>query len=162
MGKEFLLKSLIKIKTSKMENQKDKQVQELFKIVQQKKAEIIKAEKPNWLTNCSFGYNKDSSARQNIQVVSDVEELISILGFLIEKEKGFDAAQQVLGTSETFKWLGFTVEEWQSDIQTRINKIQISKKKKELDAIETKLNSLVSKEMREALELAEITKALGL
>lgn len=145
-----------------METAKDKQVQELFKIVQAKKVEIAKAEKPNWITNGSFGYNKDTSSRTNIHVVSEVDELVSILGFLLEKKKSFAEANAILGTNETFKWLNFELEDWQSDIQTRINKIQITKKKKELDAIESKLNSLVSKEMREALELAEITKALGL
>ena len=46
-----------------MATSRDKQVQELFKIVQEKKSDIVKAEKPNWQTNCSFGYDKNSSSR---------------------------------------------------------------------------------------------------
>jgi hypothetical protein len=42
--------------------EEDKLVQELFNVVQAKKAEIAKAEKPSWETNCAFRYNKDSSA----------------------------------------------------------------------------------------------------
>jgi hypothetical protein len=133
----------------------------LFKIVQTKKAEIAKAEKPNWITNCSFGYNKDSSSRSNIQVVADVEELVSILGFLIEKEKAFTAANKVLGTSYEFKWMGFSLEDWQSDIQTRINKVQISKKKKELESLESRLDKIISPELKAQMELDEITKMLN-
>lgn len=144
-----------------MANQTDKQVQDLFKIVQTKKTEIAKAEKPNWITNCSFGYNKDSSSRSNIQVVADIEELIHILGFLIEKEKSFSAANKMLGTSVEFKWMGFTLEEWQADIQTRINKVQITKKKKELEALETRLDKLISPELKAEMELEEITKMLN-
>jgi len=139
----------------------DEQVQKLFQIVQSKKEEIKKAEKPNWETNGSFGYNKDSSSRINIHIVLEVEELVSILGFLIEKEKGFKEAQTILGTNAEFKWMGFTLKEWQSDIQTRINKVQISKKKKELETLEERLDKLISPELKRQMELDEITKMLS-
>ena len=110
----------------------DKAVQQLFEVVQKKKAEIAKAEKPNWLTNCSFRYNKESSNSTNIQVCSDVNELITILGFLIGKQNEFNLAKEVLGVTNTFNWFGFTLEEWTNDIRTRIDKIQITNKKKDL------------------------------
>ncbi len=144
-----------------MENKKDEQVKQLFKVVQQKKAEIAKAERPNWLTNCSFSYVKDTSAKINFQVLNDVEELVTILAFLLKQEDAFNAANEILGTNITFKWLGFTLADWQADISTRINKIQISKKKKELETLEVRLNGLVSKEMRDQMELDEITKLLN-
>lgn len=144
-----------------MENQTDKKVQEFFKIVQQKKAEIAKAEKPNWKTNCSFSYVKDSSSRINLQVVASVEELILILAFLIDKNQSFDKAQAILGTDLKFNWMGFTLEEWKSDIQTRVNKVQISKKKQELEALESRLDKLVSPELKAQMELDEISKLLG-
>lgn len=145
-----------------MANEKDKLVQDLFKVVQAKKAEIAKAEKPNWLTNSSFGYSKDSSSRINLNVCADVEELISMLEFLITKKNSNEEAQKMLGTSITFKWLGFTFTDWATDIKTRIDKIQITKKKTELSNLETRLNGLVSKEMRDQMELEAITRELGL
>jgi hypothetical protein len=144
-----------------MANETDKVVQQLFEVVQKKKAEIAKAEKPNWTTNCAFRYNKDSSASTNIQVCADVEELIGMLGFLIEKQNAFNAAQEILGTTHKFKWGGFSVEDWTNDISTRINKIQIGNKKKELEALEARLDKLVSPELKAQMELAEISKLLG-
>jgi hypothetical protein len=144
-----------------MANQTDEQVQKLFQVVQTKKAEIAKAEKPNWETNCSFGYNKDSSSRTNIQVVADIEELVHILGFLIEKQKAFESAQSVLDTNLTFKWMGYTIDQWQSDIKTRIDKIQITKKKKDLEALEGRLDKLISPELKAKMELDEISKLLS-
>lgn len=141
--------------------EEDKLVQELFNVVQAKKAEIAKAEKPNWETNCAFRYNKDSSASTNLQVCADVEELVHILAFLCDRKKGFDEAQKITGTSLKFKWLGFSFDDWASDIKTRIDKIQITIKKKDLEALESRLDKLVSPELKRKLELAEISKMLG-
>lgn len=144
-----------------MTTEKDKLVQELFKVVQTKKAEISKAEKPTWLTNCSFGYEKGTSNKTNIRTVTDIEELVTILAFVVGKEKDFSTAKELLNVTVPFNWGGFTKEEWVTDLQTRINQIQISQKKKELESLETRLNGLVSKEMRDQMELEEITKLLG-
>lgn len=138
----------------------DKAVQQLFEVVQKKKAEIAKAEKPNWLTNCSFRYNKESSNSTNIQVCSDVNELITILGFLIGKQNEFNLAKEVLGVTNTFNWVGFTLEEWTNDIRTRIDKIQITNKKKELEQLELRLDKLISPELKASMELDEIKKLL--
>ncbi len=143
-----------------MATSRDKQVQELFKIVQEKKSAIVKAEKPNWQTNCSFGYDKNSSSRLNIQVLSDVDELVEILAFLLRRKEYHEKASTLLLTNSDFKYLGFTFEQWKSDIQTRIDKIQISKKKQELEQLESRLNSLISPELKAEMELAEITKML--
>lgn len=144
-----------------MATKTDKQVQELFEIVQQKKSAIVKAEKPNWQTNCSFGYDKNSSSRMNIQVVNDIDELTEMLAFLLRKERSHYEASEILGVESQFKWLGFTFEQWKSDIQTRIDKIQISKKKQELEQLESRLGLLISPELRAEMELAEITKILN-
>ena len=144
-----------------MTNNTDKQVQELFKIVQQRKQEIAKAEKPNWITNCSFGYDKDSSQRYNIQTMSNVDDLISILAFLMDKESSFNQAAKELDVDNKFTWMNYSVEDWKSDIHTRINKIQISKKKNELETLEGRLDKLISPELKAEMELAEISKLLA-
>jgi hypothetical protein len=143
-----------------MINETDKIIQQLFEVVQQKKAEIAKAEKPNWLTNCAFRFNLESSSSINLQVCSEIETLINILGFLCEKKRGHDEAISLLGLSSTFKWLNFTFDEWCSDIKTRIDKINISAKRKELEILESRLDNLVSPELKRKLELEEIQKLL--
>ena len=59
-------------------------------------------------------------------------------------------------------YLGFQVNEWFTDIKTRLDKIQISEKKKNLSKLESRLNLLISKEMRDNIELEKIKKELGL
>jgi len=143
-----------------MATTQDKKVQQLFEIVQKKKAEIAKAEKPSWQTNCSFGYMKDSSQRWNIQTLTNKEDLIEILAFLIDRASAYQLACETLKTESEFKWMGYSLDEWKSDIQTRLNKIEISKKKQELETFEKRLDTLVSPEMRAELELAAIEKEL--
>ncbi len=141
----------------------DKIVQDLFSKVQEKKKEVSKAqEKPNWKTNCSFSYRKDSSPHEriNLQTQTDVESLIEVLAFLMDKQESYERACTSLQIEGKFKWFGFSVEEWKSDIQTRIDRISLNKKIEDLKLLETRLNALVSKELRDQMEIAEITKAL--
>lgn len=144
-----------------MSTNNDKLVQELTKIVNEKKAAIAKAERPNWNTNCAFRYSKDSAASINLQVCGNVEDLVNILGFLCEKRNAFNEAQKIIGTNLEFKWFGFTFDEWAEDIKTRIDKIEITMKKKELEMLEERLNKLISPELRAQMELEEIRKSLG-
>lgn len=140
-------------------NARDIQIQKLFDIVQLKREEIAKAERPNWLTNCTFGYD-ETSKRINIQVTNDVIVLAKILAFLYGKEGDFSKACTELGVADEFKWMGYTTDEWAEDLKTRVNKIQITKKKRDLELIEGKLDKLISPEMKAQMELDEITKEL--
>jgi hypothetical protein len=142
-------------------SEKDKVVEQLFAQLQKKKDEIAKTEKPNWLTNCSFSFNRSGSDRMNIQTVSDIDVLVDALASLVEKEKAYKEAAKTLGHSGTFKWNGFTVEEWTADFQTRVNKINITVKKKEFADLEARLDKLVSPEKREAMELEALSKLLA-
>jgi len=145
-----------------MSQQNDTEIQRLFDIVQDKKREIAIAEKPSWKTNCSFRNSKENAGNStNIQIIVDIEELISILSFLMEKEYFFNKAAEEIGVKNKFKWLGFTLEDWKQDIKTRISKIEISKKKKELEEYEERLNKVLSPELRQKLEIEAISKGLG-
>ncbi|NJO63642.1 MAG: hypothetical protein HC836_37270 [Richelia sp. RM2_1_2] len=142
-------------------NEMDKQILELIKIAKTKKEEISKAEKPNWKTNCTFKYNQDNAQSTNIQIATDIAALVAILGFLYSQSMYFDKAATTLGVDVKFTWGGSSLDDWRDDIQTRINKIQINKKKAELELVESRLEKLVSPELRAQIELEEISAMLG-
>lgn len=139
----------------------DEIVQDLFKVVQLKKEEISKAERPNWITNGSFKYSKNSTESFNLQTITDVNVFINALAFLIDREKSFKEASEQLGVTGEFDWFGYSVEDWRTDFKTRITKVQIGVKKKELEVLESRLDKLISPELRTQMELEEITKALS-
>lgn len=143
----------------------DAMVLELLKKVEEKKQQIGKAERPSWSTNCSFGFNpEDNNSRVNIQVIRDVSQLVEIHAFLTAKYNAFLESRDKLGIANSeapFKHQGFTFQEWESDIQTRLNALRIKLKKDELAKLEERVNNLVSPEQRRAIELEKLVKEIG-
>ena len=142
----------------------DQIVLELLKKVEEKKQQIGSAERPSWVTNCSFGYNPENNVRINIQVVRDLDVLVDIHAFLTVRYSAFVQSLAALKLSEKevpFKWLNFTYKQWLEDIETRINGLKIKTKKDELAKLEERVNALVSPEQRRAIELDKLVKEIG-
>jgi len=138
-------------------------VQKLIDAAQEKRKAIELAEKPIWLTNSSFSYDEDGgSNRKNIRVISDVGDLVKIQAFLNQKYQSYAVAAQTLDYEEPFTWLGFSHEDWSADFKVMATKINITKEKKKLEAIENRLNKLISPELKQQMELEAISKELGL
>lgn len=143
-----------KTATKNAKSTRDELVLQLLKDVAEQKAAIEKAGNPTWETNLMFRFNADQASNTiNINTVTDTRKLVEILGFLIDRESNFEKAKSILGVEGKFTWLGFSLAEWQSDLVTRANIINIQAKRKQLAELDAKLNSLVSKETREELEL---------
>jgi hypothetical protein len=139
----------------------DTKVKELFDLVQSKKLAIEKAERPCWKTSGNFGYSTNSAHdRTQIATITDVRKMVEMYAFLMERKDKSEAAANELGVDYKFTWLGFTVDEWKDDFQTRVNQISIQEKRKELAEIEARLNALISPELKAQMELEVITKLL--
>lgn len=142
------------------ENKTDKIVLELLKKVEEKKQQIGSAERPSWVTNCSFGFDPNSNARVNIQVLRTIEEIVEIHAFLTSKFRAFQLSCDMLILDVQFKWLGFTYEQWIADIKTRLDGLRIKSKRDELAKLEERVNALVSPEQRRAIELEKLIKEI--
>lgn len=143
----------------------DDKVIKLMADVKRRKEEIAEAEKPNFTTNMSFSFVPGESRPMNLRVEKSVAKLVEIAGFLVSQQVLFANGAKVLGltSQETpeFLWDGFRPEDWLKDIKTLLNKLQITNKKKQLAALEARLDKIVSPELRAEMELAEIEKELG-
>ena len=140
----------------------DQKTLDLIKEVQRQKAEIAKADRPQFRTNCSFAYVEGSSAAVNIQVESKVKNLILIAAFLQERELSYKKAATTLGVENPpdFTWGDFPVADWLEDLKLRIGKIQIAVKRKKLEALEERLGKIISPELRAEMELEAIASEL--
>lgn len=143
----------------------DKKTLELIQLVKKQKEEIASLERPSYRTNCSFTFVEGVNTNAvNLHVETDVRKLVDMAGFLKAREKAYLEMASWLGvegTPPTFTWSGYKVEEWFEDIKTRIAKVQISSKRKKLEALEERLNKIVSPELRAQLELEAIAGELG-
>jgi hypothetical protein len=141
----------------------DQEVIALINEVTKRKAEIAQLGKIDWKTNCTFSFMETKLVDVvNIHVEKSIKALVGIVGFLLSAEKAHnDAVSKLEIEAPAFKWSGYTVEEWVSDIKNRINQIEVSSKKAKLEALETRLDSIVSPELRQELELKAIKESLG-
>jgi hypothetical protein len=83
-----------------------------------------------------------------------------MFAFLIDRKEKSENAAKELGVDYKFTWLGFSVDEWKNDFQTRVNQISIQEKRKELAEIESRLNAIISPELKAQMELEAISKLL--
>lgn len=139
----------------------DAKTLELIQAVKRQKEDIAKAERPNWATNCSFSYNENGGNAVNLHVESNIRNLICIASFLRDKANSYKETAAELGVeAPDFTWQGFSVKDWLEDVKLRINKVQIASKKKKLEALEERLNKIISPELRAEMELEAIQNEL--
>ena len=141
----------------------DDAVMELLVAVEKKKQEIAEMKKrPQWLTNCSFAYDAESShGRVNIQTRRDVETLLDFYAFLLQREEYFNRAAEELTIGAKATHLGFSISDWKSDIKTRLAQLLIEEKQQELEVLDKRVNKLVSPEQRREMELKALQKLLA-
>lgn len=142
----------------------DKQTLALIEQVKAKKAAIARAEKPVYLTNCSFSYVEGTkSGAINLHLETDIKKLISISAFLIERSSVyFVTAKNVFGIEKPpeFTWDGYSVNDWINDLKLRVTKIVIVAEKQKLEALEERLKKIISPEKMRELELEAIKQEL--
>jgi hypothetical protein len=90
--------------------------------------------------------------------VTDVKKLIDIYAFLLFKAEYWTRACESLNREDEFHWMGYDLAAWRNDITARINQISVNAKRTELQALEKRLDALITVEQRRELELAEISK----
>ncbi len=140
---------------------KDEEVLKLLEVVKVKKEEIQNGEKPKWLTNCVYNFN---TSVINLKTISTKDKIVELTMDLVSKNQSFEETKKLLGlpSGEEFECYGFKFNEWISDFKSRLNQIELTENKVKLEQIEKVLNTKISKEYRDMLEMEEIKKSLGL
>lgn len=141
-----------------MEKNKDEIIEDLLKVVEEKKDKIKKIKNFKFKTSLSFTFGMNTSESRNLNTVT-TEELYRILLFitdLIEKNEEF----KDLGLDGLKDWYGYSLNDWKEDVILKIKQKEINNEVSKLKVIESKLNSLISEDKRKELELKEIIKSL--
>lgn len=147
-----------------MDNSTDDKILNLISQVDKQKAEIKSIEKPAYKTNMSFSYSEGrSNDAINLHVVNDLRQLMMIAAYLRAIFSNYETVGNVLGSEMTpgFTWQGFSYSDWFADLKMKVAKIQIGAKKKKLELLESRLNAIVSPELRAKLELESIERELA-
>jgi hypothetical protein len=141
---------------------KDQIIEQMMAKLEAKRAEVDLATKPSYLTGGSFRYSEGSiSGATDITTARDERKLVEIAAFLAERSNAYATAAEELGCEVKFTWLGFTKEEWMTDLKTRVSVLQIAKRKAELQTLEALVNKQVSPDLRAKWEMAEIARTMA-
>lgn len=144
-------------------NNVDKRTLELLSKIQQQKAEIAEVEKPAYKTNNSLPLTQFGKADGiNLHTLNTVGPLIQLAGGMLQKADSYAAAVDKLGIENPppFMWAGFSLNDWLHDLRLHISRIRIKETRAQLEQYETRLNAIVSPELRRELELKAISKGL--
>lgn len=141
----------------------DEAVMELLVTVARNKKEIEALKKrPQWKTNCSFGFSTtDTHDRINIGVERDPRVLIEFYIFLMKLEEYMQKAASELGLDVEMTHLAYPIEEWKTDLKARAGQLLLEKKKKEMEVLDARVNKLVSPDQRRKMELVALQKILA-
>lgn len=141
----------------------DAKITELFGVLNKKKEQVAEAEnsaQKKWITNCSFPSVFGTTQPINIQTQTE-SALVELLSDLLIHRDYQTKAATLLGVSNAVAtWGGFPIDAWIEDFKTRVAKIQLADRKKELLQLEKRLDAIVSPEQRRAMELEAIVKSL--
>lgn len=140
----------------------DDKIVELIKVVEKQKEEVVETEKDSkrgWKTNCSLsivGFPQPL----NLQTAS-VDNVVKAYGILIGLMDNMATAAKELGVPTPTTYEGFSLGDWVDDFKKRVAMVQLKTKKDKLNALENRLNGIVSPEVRRQMELEMIMKELG-
>jgi hypothetical protein len=136
-----------------MENKtNDQKILGLKKQIEEKKKLLVKSQKFTPITNCSIEID---GVRSNIQVLSK-EQLVGLLVRL----NAYKTSAKELGVLENYIISSFNVEDWITDLKSKLEFTNRKDEEAKLKAMETKLDYLLSNEKKVELEIDEIESML--
>jgi signal recognition particle subunit SEC65 len=143
-----------------MSNTNDQKIEQMKKVLNEKRLALGKRPRAQWNTNGIFNFGCEGK-HFNLNTVVDLSRMARALAYMRNETRNIEEAAKDLGfTPDPVLFGNWTVDEWESDFRTRVAVVQWEKRNKELQAIEKKLNALMSEDARTANELADLEKLL--
>ena len=124
----------------------------LKKQIEEKKSELNKVGRFAPITNCSIELD---GIRYNINTL--IKEQLTTL---LVKLNMYRMSSHDLNISCNFKISGYSVSEWMTDIQSKIEVLNYKDEDNKLKQLEVKLTRMLSDEKKTELELTEIENLL--
>lgn len=132
----------------------DEKILKLQEQIEKAEEEALSLKKVSYITNCIIIID---SEKYNLHVLDE-----DSLKMLLIKINGYKLSAVDLGLDlDDIKFGKYTISEWMEDINTRIKVEKNNKHLKELKEAKETLNSLLSKDKKTEMKIAEIEKLLS-
>lgn len=114
-------------------------------------------------TNGMFKYNPTVQNAIIVGTVTNVAELLHILGFVLEKENMYNAAADkcVMKEYPAFTWCGYSAADWTHDIRVRVAIINHHNNLSQLETAERELSGFLSQDDKLTMLLSKLGNLLG-
>lgn len=136
----------------------DAKVAKLMEVVKKQRKEVAGCKKPQWLTSCSL--ELPGFQRITIQVELDLAKIAVAIGVLQRMLEDVHRVAAKLEAKIEPVWQGYSILDWITDLELRINITQMQAKQAKLAKLEAQLNGLLSEDQRRELALADIEAQL--
>lgn len=134
-------------------NKNDKAILSLKEQIKKKKAALDAAKKFNPVTNCSLELNVGE--RYNLHTL-----LPDAIVPLIVRVNALKLSAESLGLADQFKISGYTMEDWMTDLNTKLTIANRKQEEIRLKSLEIKLHTLLSLDTKVELELEELASQI--
>lgn len=135
-----------------MSKSNDQRVLEMKKQIEEKKVYLAKSQKFTPITNCSIEID---GVRYNIQVLNKEQ-----LTMLMLKLNSIRLSAKDLELNSEVTISGYALEDWISDLKSKLDFVNRKEEENKLKAMELKLTQLLSEEKKVELEINEIESLL--
>ena len=137
----------------------DEKINELLLVLKSKRETLElhqSRSKSSWRTNCSFLLN---DSHINLQTVR-TSGIVSMVSYLLQQREAEKKACELLNIEFRDKIHNYSYDAWLEDCQKRASYLHIREQENQLNALESKLNQLVSPDKRRELELELLAKSI--
>lgn len=138
----------------------DQQIAAVADKIQKQKEIVFETEKKSnrsWTTTCQL--NLSQNLKVNIQSAKE-DTLREALAQLLIIEDYSNKASKMLNLKNEFKFDGYSVAEWVSDMESRIAKIKLKTEKEKLEKLQLRIESITSEDQKRQRELQRIIDEL--
>lgn len=137
----------------------DQKIAEVIAVVEKQKLVVAETEKKsqrNWITT---GVVSTLNSKLHLQTAKE-QAIVATFAEMLMLESYYSKAAGELKSDSKFQVEGFSLEEWKTDFESRLNKIKLKNEKDKLERLESRLKSIMSEDHKRTRELDEIMREL--
>ncbi len=127
--------------------------------------EVAAATKTPWKTNCVLklqaSLTTGEPTKVNIMTCRETATLAEAYAWLLSHQEMLNRAATELGLPLVKGYGSYSYQDWQDDLKNRVRQLQLEVEKKEIEALEERVRSVMSENQRRATAIDDLEGLLG-
>lgn len=140
------------------------QLHNALSVIEARLKELNKVAGGSYQTNGNFKFTPNGTMTGvDIHKCTDIAQLLTIHSFLKQKADSYNASGEYFGLKQfpVFKWCGYTLEQWETDLKIRIALTTQKDETDKLEAAKKQLGGFLTREDQLGMLIASLADTLG-